>query len=167
MPFRCAANTTCVDKTEPPPTCHSERTNVSRGIFPSGKFHLVLVHFPTWWIPPLRLRCGRNDITGGRFYGFAHSSYNVSRRPATLIRLAQASQLPPREALVPCFWGSGFPVRREGKAPRPSPPGKGDRPQAVDEARYGVPHCWNNGRRGRNKSKKRPWLSLWESCHRR
>ena len=29
--------------------------------------------------------------------------------------------------------------------------------------RYHVPHCRNNGRRGRNKSKKHPWLSLWES----
>ena len=27
---------------------------VSRGIFPSGKFYLVMVHYPTWWIPPLR-----------------------------------------------------------------------------------------------------------------
>ena len=35
-------------------TCHSERTNVSRGIFPSGKLYLVLVRSPTWWIPPLR-----------------------------------------------------------------------------------------------------------------
>ena len=39
-----------------------------------------------------------------RFYGFAYCFYNISRRPAALIRLAQASQLPPREALVPCFW---------------------------------------------------------------
>ena len=26
----------------------------SRGIFPSCWFYLVLVHSPTWWIPPLR-----------------------------------------------------------------------------------------------------------------
>ena len=37
-----------------------------------------------------------------RFYGFAHCFYSILRRPAALIRLAQASQLPPREALVPC-----------------------------------------------------------------
>ena len=73
------------------------------------------------------LRSGRNDIMGGRLYGFAYCFQSVSRCPAALIRLAQASQLPPREAFVPCFRGSGFPVRREGKAPRPSPSGKGDR----------------------------------------
>ena len=39
---------------------------VSRGIFPSGRFYLALVHLQTWWIPPLRLRCGRNDIPEGR-----------------------------------------------------------------------------------------------------
>ena len=35
--------------------CHSglERKR-SRGIFPSGKFYLVVVRYPTWWIPPLR-----------------------------------------------------------------------------------------------------------------
>ena len=32
---------------------------------------------------------------------------------------------------------------------KPSPPGKGNRPQAVDEVRYGVVHCRNNRRRGR------------------
>ena len=46
------------------PVCHSERTVVSRGIFPSGRFYLAPVLHPTWWIPPLRLRYGRNDIWG-------------------------------------------------------------------------------------------------------
>ena len=39
-------------------------SEASRGIFPSSWFYLVLVHYPTWWIPPLRLRCGRNDKWG-------------------------------------------------------------------------------------------------------
>ena len=34
---------------------------VSRGIHASCRFYLVLVHYPTWWIPPLRCRYGRND----------------------------------------------------------------------------------------------------------
>ena len=38
---------------------------VSRGIHASSRFYLVVVHFPTWWIPPLRWRCGRNDTMGG------------------------------------------------------------------------------------------------------
>ena len=37
---------------------------VSRGIFPSSRFYLAPVLHPTWWIPPLRLRYGRNDIWG-------------------------------------------------------------------------------------------------------
>ena len=41
----------------------------------------------------------------------------------------------------------------------PSPPGKGDRPQAVDEGRYGVKHCRNNGSRGRNVSTNSPTVS--------
>ena len=40
---------------------HFEVLKRSRGIFPSGRFYLVVVHHPTWWIPPLRLRYGRND----------------------------------------------------------------------------------------------------------
>ena len=40
----------------------SFRANVvSRGIHPSCRFYLALVLSVTWWIPPLRLRCGRND----------------------------------------------------------------------------------------------------------
>ena len=57
-----------------PPIDMSFRANaVSRGIFPSGKFYLVVISCPTWWIPPLRLRYGRNDTIGGRFYEFAYS----------------------------------------------------------------------------------------------
>ena len=60
VPLRCNYNP-CGQNGTTPRSCHSERTNVSRGIFPSGRFYLVVVHSPTWWIPPLRLRCGRND----------------------------------------------------------------------------------------------------------
>ena len=50
-----------------PPTMSFRGSKASRGIFPSSKFYLVLVLCLTWWIPPLRLRCGRNDIMGGTF----------------------------------------------------------------------------------------------------
>ena len=90
-----------------PPTGMSFRTNaVSRGIFPSGKFYLVLVLSPTWWIPPLRLRYGRNDIAWGRFYGFAYRFWNVLRRPAASSVRAAPCQLPPGEAK-----GAPAPVR--------------------------------------------------------
>ena len=37
------------------PTTRGLRANaVSRGIHASCRFYLVVVHHPTWWIPPLR-----------------------------------------------------------------------------------------------------------------
>ena len=56
------SNITCAVERNHPPICHSEGAKASRGIFPSGKLYLVLVLSSTWWIPPLRWRCGRNDI---------------------------------------------------------------------------------------------------------
>ena len=64
---RHVSTITCADEWYRIPTCHSERANASRGIFPSGKFYFVLFFCPTWWIPPLRLRCGRNDKPEGCF----------------------------------------------------------------------------------------------------
>ena len=95
------ANTTHADKTAPP-TDMSFRANGSEPrnlpelqILSCGSSLSNVVDSST------PLRCGRNDITGRRFYGFAYCFYSISRCPAALIRLAQASQLPPREALVP------------------------------------------------------------------
>ena len=51
---------------------------VSRGIFPSCKFYLVVVLHPTWWIPPLRLRYGRND----RRFWFGCWGYECTTVPA-------------------------------------------------------------------------------------
>ena len=59
VPGRCNYNP-CGQNGTTHRLCHSERTVVSRGIFPSSKFYLVLVHHPTWWIPPFAL-LGRND----------------------------------------------------------------------------------------------------------
>ena len=49
-----APNTTRADKTEQPPDMSVRANAVSRGIYSSCKLYLVLVHYPTWWIPPLR-----------------------------------------------------------------------------------------------------------------
>ena len=50
-------------------TCHSEGANASRGIFPSCLFYLVVVHSPTWWIPPLRFAAvGMTYLRGGFVY---------------------------------------------------------------------------------------------------
>ena len=74
------AITTCAHKTEPPPDMSFRGSAASRGIFPSSKFYLVLVLPPTWWIPPLRLRCGRNDR---RFFALSVTNSNVPRfRPS-------------------------------------------------------------------------------------
>ena len=88
-----------------PPTCHSERMKRSREIYPSSKLYLVLVPSPTWWIPPLRLRDRRNDITGVRFYGFAYCFYSILRCPATLIRLALGRASFPRGKLLSRAFG--------------------------------------------------------------
>ena len=64
---RHVPNTTCVVEWYHPPDRSFRANAVSRGIFPSCRFYLAAVHYPTWWIPPLRLRDRRNDIMGGRF----------------------------------------------------------------------------------------------------
>ena len=66
-----------------PPTCHSERTNVSRGIFPSCRFYLALVIFATWEDFSTPLRCGRNEIR-----------YNVSTDSPTVSTAFYAAPLP-------------------------------------------------------------------------
>ena len=87
---------------------------VSRGIYSSCNFYLVSVPLPTWWIPPLRFAPVGMTKTGY----VSTDSPTVSRafyaapRPSSV--RATPCQLPPREALVPCFRGSGLPVRREG-----------------------------------------------------
>ncbi len=52
---------------EPPPDMSFRANAVSRGIHSSCRFYLVVVHYSTWWIPPLRWRYGRNDSMGGHF----------------------------------------------------------------------------------------------------
>ena len=89
---------------------------VSRGIFPSGMFYLVVVLCPTWWIPPLRLRYGRNDTTGGRLYGFAYCFWNVSRRPAPSSVRAAPCQLPRRGSFCTGLWGGGFTGTPQGSS---------------------------------------------------
>ena len=61
MPFRYVAIITRVQtKRNHPPMMSSRANVVSRGIFPSSKLYLVVISYPTWWIPPLAL-LGRND----------------------------------------------------------------------------------------------------------
>ena len=87
MPFRYVAITTCANKTEPPTGMSFRANAVSRGIHSSSKFYLVVISYPTWWIPPLRLRCGRND-NGGCFWFLSETvpSFRVlsKRRPLAL-----------------------------------------------------------------------------------
>ena len=75
----------------------SFRANVvSRGIFPSSKFYLMVVHYPTWWIPPLRLRCGRNDKRG-----------YVSTNSPIVSGMFQAAPLPHQSGLRPASFPGG------------------------------------------------------------
>ena len=65
-----------------------------------------------------------------------------------LISLGCAEPASPEGKLL--YRALGWRVYRNatGKLSKPSPTGKGDRPQAVDEGRYGVTHCRNNRRKG-------------------
>ena len=69
---------------------------MSRGIFPSGLFYLAVVLSPTWWIPPLRLRCGRNDKWG----------YVCTDSP-TVSRVFHAAPLPHQSGLRPASFPGG------------------------------------------------------------
>ena len=66
-----------------------------------------------------------------------------------LISLGCAEPASPEGKLL--YRALGWRVYRNatGKLSKPSPPGKGDRPQAVDEGRYGVVRCRYGGRRGK------------------
>ena len=52
---------TCVDKTEPPPICHPDRVKRAEGSAQVACFTLRRLLLQLEWIPPLRLRYGRND----------------------------------------------------------------------------------------------------------
>ena len=61
---RHVLNITCAVERNHLPACHSERTECeSRNLLKQQALSCV-VFLPTWWIPPLRLRCGRNDNVG-------------------------------------------------------------------------------------------------------
>ena len=92
-------------------------------------------------------------------YEFAHCFWNVSGCPAASSVRAAPCQLPRRGSSCTVPLGVGFIDTPQESSKKPSPTGKGDRPQAVDEGRYGVVHCRNNGRRGRNVSTDSPTVS--------
>ena len=141
-----------------PPIMSFRANAVSRGIFPSGKFYLVVAHHPTWWIPPLRLRSGRNDTMGLRFYEFAYCFQNVSRRPAASSVRASPCQLPRRGSFCTVIWGGGF-YRAQfrpfthGTAHRPFPTvslvGGRFQPMDTKDRRDGAAYCQNGGHKGK------------------
>ena len=81
------------------------------------------------------------------------------RSPRTLISQGCALPASPEGKLLYRPFGCRVYQNAPGKLSKPSPPGKGDRPQAVDEGRYGVSYCRNNGRRGRDVSTNSPTVS--------
>ena len=93
------------------PSIMSFRANVvSRGIFPSGKFYLVVVHYPTWWIPPLRLRYGRNDMTGVFLYyrkWFRPFTCGTAHRPFPTVSLT-GGRFQPGDSKNGRIWGKRF-----------------------------------------------------------
>ena len=149
MPFRYVANITRGDKTEPP-TDHvipSERSE-SRNL-------------PKWQILP----CVGTFLLRGGFLHSANATVGMTKRgyvstnsptvsrvfyaAPPLISLGYAEPASPEGKLLYRPFGCRVYRNATGKLSKPSPPGKGDRPQAVDEGRYGVVRCRNNGRRGK------------------
>ena len=104
VPPRCSYN--LCGQPEPPPR-HVIPSGVkqSRGIFPSSKFYLVVVLCPTWWIPPLRLRCGRNDneVT---FLRIRLQFLERFRPPRPSSVRAAPCQLPRRGSFCTVLWGA-------------------------------------------------------------
>ena len=88
---------------------------VSRGIFPSCRFYLVVVHYPTWWIPPLRLRYGRND-NGGTFLRIRLQFLERFTLPRPSSVRAAPSQLPRRGSFCTVLWGGGFTGTPQGSS---------------------------------------------------
>ena len=82
---------TSADKTEPLPDMSFRGSEASRGIFPSGKFYLVLVLSPTWWIPPLRFAAVGMTKRGNvfRYYRkqFRPFERGTAHRPFPTVRL--------------------------------------------------------------------------------
>ena len=64
------ANITCLVERNHPPICHSERSETESRNLPKWQVLSCGVHYPTWWIPPLRLHSGRNDTMGERGWYF-------------------------------------------------------------------------------------------------
>ena len=88
---------TRADKTEPPPDMSFRGSAASRGIFLSGKFYLVLVLSPTWWIPPLRFAAvGMTDVSP-----FVRCKFECTTMPA-LPPGPDGGRLPPLQCVVHC-----------------------------------------------------------------
>ena len=81
------------------------------------------------------------------------------RLPRCLISQGCALPASPEGKLLYRAFGCLVYRNAPGKLSKPSPTGKGDRPQAVDEGRYGVSYCRNNRRRGRDVSTNSPTVS--------
>ena len=79
-----------------PHFCHSERTKVSRGIFPSSKLYLTLVFSATWWIPRLA-SLARNDMSWVvPFNQTGYIRYGASPSPGL-----DGGRLPPLHCVIP------------------------------------------------------------------
>ena len=84
---------TCVDKTEPPPICHPDRVKRAEGSTQVACFTLRRLLLQLEWIPPLRLRYGRND----RRFRFGCYKFECTTNGLT----ANGGRLPPLHCVVP------------------------------------------------------------------
>ena len=137
--------------------CHSERSETESRNLPEWQILPCVGTF----LPRGGFLHSANAPVGMTRWGDVSTDSPIVSRMFQVVPLPHQSGLRPAsfpggEAFVPGFRVPSLPVRLRKALKKPSPPGKGNRPQAVDEGRYGVFHCRNNGRRGRNP----PYMSF-------
>ena len=133
--------------------CHSDRRNVSRGIYSSSKFYFVLVPSPTWWIPPLRWR-SRPEWQWGYVSTdspIVYATFCAAPPPSSVSPTGRAS-FPTGEAFVPChaahrlnltlLYPKRPPERHTGRSLRFRWWGYSST-DAVQKRSFFVPFCWN------------------------
>ena len=111
------------------------------------------------FIPPFYQKPAASHTRRRRFVFFYHYR-NVSTDSPTVSRMFHAAPPPhqsrlrrasfPQGKLLYRAFGYRFYRNAPGKLSIPSPTGKGDRPQAVDEGRYSVVCYRNNRRKGKS-----------------
>ena len=120
------ANTTRADERNRSPTCHSEGAQRVEESSQVASFILCWFFLQRGGFLHSAVAQGPND-KGKRFYGFAYCFYNVSGSPAAPHQARPGEPASPEGSSCTVLLGLRFAGTAQGKAPRSSPSGKGNR----------------------------------------